>query len=98
VRAHADTATWNDIGELRSYARANWAWLGLRGLKSWVAPDAYVSPGATLTNAVIGAGACIDAPRQFENVIVWPGARVDRSVRDGVVMDSGDIVALPTNA
>jgi hypothetical protein len=95
VRVHEQTLAWQDIGDLRGYARANWDWLGLRGLKSWVASSANVSVGAELRSAVVGAGACIETQGTLERVIVWPHARVERPLSDAVVMDNGDIVPLP---
>jgi mannose-1-phosphate guanylyltransferase len=95
VRAHEQTVVWDDIGDVQSYARANWDWLGLRGLKSWVASSANVSAGAELRSAVVGAGASVETQGTLERVIVWPGARVDRPLSDAVVMDNGDIVPLP---
>jgi mannose-1-phosphate guanylyltransferase len=95
VRAHFDNAVWLDVGQLSAYAQANWQWLSARGLRSWVAPEASVCDGSNLTDVIVGSGASIRALGSFRRVIAWPGARIDREVRDCIVMDNGQIVALP---
>ncbi len=94
IRAHFDGTDWQDIGEPRSYANANWKWLAARGQRSWVSASAAVSSSATLSDVIVGAGASIEAAGAFERVIVWPGATLTEVVNDCVVMGDGAIVSL----
>jgi len=94
VRAHFDATVWSDVGSLSAYAQANWQWLSARRLPSWVASDASVCDGARLTDVILGSGASIGSPGLFQRVVAWPGARVTREVRDCIVMDDGQVVAL----
>jgi mannose-1-phosphate guanylyltransferase len=94
VRAHFDTTVWSDVGELKAYAQANWAWLSVRNLSSWVAPDASICDGARLTEVVMGSGTSIEAVGSFQRVIAWPGARLTQELSDCIVLDDGQVVAL----
>jgi len=95
VRTHFDAALWLDVGKLSAYAQANWQWLAARSVHSWVAPDASVCEGARLTDVILGSGASIGSPGSFRRVIAWPGARITGEISDCIVMDDGQIVALP---
>ena len=93
VRAHFDATVWLDVGELKGYAQANWAWLSARNLRSWLAPDASVCNGARLTEVIMGSGTSIEAVGSFRRVIAWPGARLTQELSDCIVLDDGQIVA-----
>jgi mannose-1-phosphate guanylyltransferase len=94
IRAHFDPGTWTDIGEIRTYVGANWAWLSARKVTAWMAADSRVSAGASLTNAIIGSGASVETKGPLNRVIVWPGALVTSPMNDCIVMAGGQIVSI----
>ncbi len=94
IQAVFGTSTWADIGQIHAYARANWAWLSVRNLTSWVAPDAQIRTGTRLIDTIIGSGASIETIGPLSKVIVWPGALVTEPLTDCIVMRSGQIVPI----
>jgi mannose-1-phosphate guanylyltransferase len=78
-----------DVGDLRTYAEANAAWLGLRGTNAWVHPTARVAPGVRVVRSVVGAGAVVDGEGTLERTVVWPGARATAPHADAVVTRDG---------
>jgi mannose-1-phosphate guanylyltransferase len=95
-------APWSDLGDLRAYVAANFAWLASqltvepRGLApapgSWVAPDVTLPPGVALEGSLIGAGATLSGAGTLVQVIAWPGARVVAPLSRAVVLGSGRVV------
>jgi mannose-1-phosphate guanylyltransferase len=94
IKAHVDSASWTDIGEIRAYASANWAWLSARNLRSWTASDARVRRGANLVDTIVGSGASIETTGPLSKVIVWPGALVTEPMNDCIVMAGGRVVPI----
>jgi mannose-1-phosphate guanylyltransferase len=86
--------TFADIGSLRSYAEANFAWLrvwaaeqGLGVAASYVAKTASV--GTELDSCIIGEGAHVEAHVALRRCIVWPGTRVTGPAYDCVLTPAG---------
>ena len=71
-----DGVAWHDIGTLKDYADANFAWLAKSGGEAFVGEGATVANGVTLRRCIVGRGACIEGEGVLERCIVWPGARV----------------------
>ncbi len=56
--------------------KANAAWLGERGLRSFAHPGAEVGPGAELENSVAARGSFVGAGARVKDSVVFPGGRV----------------------
>lgn len=54
----------------------------------WIGEGAEIAPGAVLEDVVVGPGAQV-ADVQLVRTVVWDGTRVERSLTDAVVHDSG---------
>jgi len=97
LRAGAKLATFRhdgpffDVGSPRSYLAANLAWLEQRGLRSWVGPGATVREGVTMSRAIVGAGAHVEA--SVDAVVVLPGASVHVPTARTIVAPSATIDA-----
>ena len=80
LAAHLWEGPFFDIGTPRTYLAANLAWAAARGLSAWLHPTARVAPGVVVRDAVIGAGATVNASGggdcALERCVVWPGASV----------------------
>ena len=94
LRAHLWEGPFFDIGTLRSYLDANFAWAAARGLAGWVAPGARVAPGVELRQAIVGAGAVVAGTGALERCVVWPGASVEAPAADAVAAP-GHLVRMP---
>ena len=94
IRVVFDHTDWIDIGEIGTYANANWRWLRTRNLEFWVSPGAQVHAGANLDEVIVGGGASIEVAGSFRRVIVWPGARVTSAMNNCVVVADGEAVPI----
>ncbi len=70
------TVEWSDIGRLRDYEAACFAWLARRGDGSFVDEGAEVASGVELRGSIVGRGARVGGEGVVERCIVWPGATV----------------------
>jgi mannose-1-phosphate guanylyltransferase len=102
VSAVVDAAPWRDLGTLESYLEANldlaagrlpWASLAVSD-GSLVHGPAQVDASATVRSSVVGARAVVDRGVTLDRVVVWDGARVERSVSNAVVTPNG-VVPVP---
>lgn len=75
---------------------ANLHALALSGQANWVAPDARVEEGATLSNAVVLARARVARGAHLERVLVLPGEHVPAGAHREVVFAGGE--AIPARA
>lgn len=80
---------WQDIGTLRDYRAANFAWLDTRAIASHVAPDAHVAAGVTLERSIIGAGARVEGTGAVVRSLVWPGVQATAPLVDVVASPAG---------
>lgn len=87
LASHVITEPFFDIGSVASYAAANRAWLGARGVGSWRAPDAIAS--ARVDGSIVGAGAHVEA--DAVRCVVWPGTRVRERVEGAIVTPYGTV-------
>ncbi len=92
-------APWSDLGDLRQYVAANFAWLDARTQSSiltthhsWTAPGVVTPPNLTVERCLIGAGASLAGAGRLTDVIAWPGARVVAPLTRAVVLGSGRVV------
>lgn len=99
VRGLVTSGYWNDLGTPDRYLAANLdvaagrVPLGRFGLAQPppVAPDAVVEPGASVGEAVVGAGCRVPAGARLERAVLWPGTALapGEVVRDAVA--AGDL-------
>ncbi len=89
---------WLDLGTPRVYRDAHLDVLdgrrelhGIAAGPAWIDPSVTIADGATISHAVIGAGATVAAVH-VERSVVWPGARVEQAVRDAIVLPDGRVV------
>jgi mannose-1-phosphate guanylyltransferase len=73
----------SDIGSVRAYAEANFAWLTRQGTPSYLHSSASLHEHGELQSSIVGAGAQVLAPLQ--RCIVWPNTRVDGPGYDCIV-------------
>lgn len=102
IMAFVDRGNLRDVGmSLAHYLEANLAlatgvttWPGIEPSAGGVvaAPSAQLAPGVTLRETVVGADAQIGAGVSLERCVVWPGARVERSLREAIVLSDGLVV------
>ena len=93
VAGFVDPGPWLDLGTPRAYLEANLdlaagrlAWPGIEGRSgSLVHPAARVSPTASLSEVVVGAGAVIGDAVRLERAVVWDGVEVRASGREVVL-------------
>jgi dTDP-glucose pyrophosphorylase len=80
-----DILTWDtNLTEPRDLLQCSAHWLRQQGRQEWVAPDAEVEAGIERTQTVVGAGARVAGAgppgrASLEEVIVFPGARLEVS-------------------
>jgi mannose-1-phosphate guanylyltransferase len=90
------SGAWTDLGDLRSYVAANFAWLDAQWTaatqRSWVGVGASLAPGVSLQRCVVGAGAKVLGAGVVSEVIAWPGAVLSAPLSRAVVLGSGRIV------
>jgi NDP-sugar pyrophosphorylase family protein len=86
----AGDVEWHDIGTLRDYEAACFAWLALRG-ESFVDAGVTVPRDVTLTGAIVGKGASVVGSGVIERCVVWPGATVTAPCRSAVVTPWGTV-------
>lgn len=84
--------SWEDIGSVSAYLRANARWLSDSGRGSHVGPGARVSPGIELRGSVVGEGAEIEGEGVVEGCVIWPGARATGPLTRAVVTTAGLLV------
>lgn len=75
--AHLSEGPFFDIGDLASYAAANFAWL--EGNDAWTAPTALVHPGCQLRRTLVGDRARVHEGVSLAECIVWPDTVVRTS-------------------
>jgi mannose-1-phosphate guanylyltransferase len=83
---------WWDIGTLASYRAANFAWLGARGVRSFVGAGARVGAIA-IEASIVGDGAIVEGTGTLARCIVWPGAHVTAPLTDAIVSGEGVVVS-----
>jgi NDP-sugar pyrophosphorylase family protein len=67
--------SWDEVGSVESYLRANLGWLGAhhnREGASFLAPDARLSHGVQLERSVVGAGARVAGEGVISECVIWP--------------------------
>ena len=74
IRGLETDLPWHDLGTPRRYLEAVLAWSG----GGWVAPDARVATGATVSGSVIEAGAAIEDGALVEEAVVMAGSTIPR--------------------
>lgn len=87
-------APWSDLGDLKEYVAANFAWLAQSGASSFVAPQVECAPGVDVQRSVIGVGAKLLGAGAVTDVIAWPGASFTAPLSRSVVLGSGLVVPL----
>lgn len=94
VAGHVDDTPWRDLGTPAAYLEANldlasgrarWPSIAPDPEGNLVHPEARVEPGASLREAVVGAGATVRAAARVRRAVVWDGAEVGGEVADAVV-------------
>jgi NDP-sugar pyrophosphorylase family protein len=93
---------WTDLGDLRQYVSANFAWLdshlaarpqsSILSPQSWTAADVTIPPNVVLDRCLIGARATLTGAGRLNQVIAWPGAPVVAPLSRAVVLTSGRVV------
>src|SRR5262249_40138593 len=96
VMAYFDPGSFRDVGmSLAHYLEANLTlatgrtpWWGIDGDDAGVlcAPSAQLGSGVVLQETVVGARAQIAPGVRLERCVVWPGAHVDASLREAIVL------------
>jgi len=87
----APDVEWRDIGTLRDYEAACFAWLDGSGRRAFVSPGAHVAAGAEVRGSIVGAGARVEGEGLVERCVVWPDATVTAPCRDAVVTPWGAV-------
>jgi mannose-1-phosphate guanylyltransferase len=101
-------APWTDLGDLRHYVLANFAWLDAHLAarhppstltpQSWTAAGVTVPSGITLERCLVGFGASLTGRGRLVEVIAWPGAPVVAPLSRAVVLTSGRVVLFDESA
>lgn len=96
------TAPWSDLGDLKEYVAANFAWLdahvssrsqsSVHTPHNWMAPGVGTPPAVTLERCLIGSEATLSGSGSLREVIAWPGAPVVAPLERAVVLTSGRVV------
>jgi mannose-1-phosphate guanylyltransferase len=96
------TAPWSDLGDLKAYVAANFAWLdsflaslhqsSIINHQSWMAPGVSVPPTIRVERSLLGSGATLSGSGALREVIAWPGAPVVAPLERAVVLTSGRVV------
>ncbi len=76
IATYSLDSPWHDIGDARGLWKANLDWLRRRAAAEWVGLAAEVSPLATLSRALVGAGGSVSGAGPVEDCIVLPGAHL----------------------
>jgi NDP-sugar pyrophosphorylase family protein len=95
IQALDERSPWIDIGDLVSYARANFDWLNANSMKQWASPSAEIDPGVELRESIVGHGATINGSGLLYRAIIWPKAHLDTLLTDVVVTRHGRVVPIP---
>ena len=114
VRTIPSPAPWSDLGDLRQYVAANFAWLdallasrvstSILNPQSSILPESWTAPGETtpagisLERCLIGSGVNISGKGSLTEVIAWPGAPVVAPLERAVVLTSGRVVPFDETA
>ncbi len=85
---------WSDLGDLREYVAASFAWLARRGATSFCGRGVEQSSGVRLERSVIGVGAKLLGEGEVTDVIAWPGASLTAPLSRAVVLGSGLVVPM----
>lgn len=89
VRTFRAALTWDDIGSVEAYLRANRRWLAAEGRRSFAGEGAVIGPCVELIDSVVGAGAIVTGAGRLEGCVVWPGARAAAPLSGAVVTAEG---------
>lgn len=81
--------TWDDIGSVESYLRANERWLAATGKGAFIGEGAVIGPGVEVIGSVIGAGAVVGGEGKIEGCVVWPSARLNAPLARTVITTEG---------
>ncbi|HEX2869687.1 MAG TPA: sugar phosphate nucleotidyltransferase [Polyangiaceae bacterium] len=104
------TAPWSDLGDIKEYVAANFAWLdaqvssrshaqsSILNPQSWTAPGVSVPPAIRVERSLLGSGATLSGSGRLREVIVWPGAPVQAPLERAVVLSSGRVVRFDETA
>ena len=101
-------APWTDLGDLRQYVSANFAWLdahlsarpqsSILNSQSWTAAGITTPSAITLERCLVGSGASLTGRGRLAEVIAWPGAVVVAPLSRAVVLTSGRVVPFDETA
>jgi mannose-1-phosphate guanylyltransferase len=86
--------TWEDIGSVEAYLRANARWLRDAARSSFIAENTTIAPGIALSGSVIGEGATVTGEGLLEDCVVWPGATA-RAPASRTVFTTKGLIAHP---
>lgn len=89
VRAVTVDVTWDDIGSVEAYLRANTRWLAATGREAYFGEGAVIDSGVQVIGSVIGAGAVVRGEGAIEGCVVWPGATATAPLARTVVTTEG---------
>jgi len=95
IQSQLERAAWLDIGNLASYARANFDWLREQSLSAWADPASEISDQVSMNEAIVGCGALVGGQGPLRRVIIWPSAHLDAPLCNSIVMASGLVVPIP---
>ncbi len=90
-----EPSPWLDIGNLASYARANFDWLHENALNHWAGSNAHVGTQVDLQESIVGQGASIHGSGVLSRAIIWPMAHLDTPRSDAIVTTRGVVVPIP---
>jgi mannose-1-phosphate guanylyltransferase len=101
-------APWSDLGDLKEYVAANFAWLdaflaslpqsSILNPQSWTAPGVSLPPAIAVERCLLGSGANLSGSGTLREVIAWPGAPVVAPLQRAVVLTSGRVVPFDETA
>lgn len=102
------TAPWSDLGDLKAYVAANFAWLdsflasapqsSILNPRSWTAPGVSRPPDITVERSLLGSGVTLSGSGTLREVIAWPGAPLVAPLQRAVVLSSGRVVRFDETA
>ncbi|MEY4580898.1 MAG: hypothetical protein RL701_5601 [Pseudomonadota bacterium] len=108
VLAYVDSGHFRDVGmspwhyleanlELAS-GRVRWPGIDPNANGVLLATTARVPADAVLRNCVVGADTQLAAGIELDRCVIWPGARVDRSYSNTVILPNHEAIAIHPNA
>jgi mannose-1-phosphate guanylyltransferase len=90
-----EQSPWIDVGDMASYARANFDWLKKNAIEHWTSPTATVDDRVQLRETIVGQEARIDGSGLLRRAIIWPKAHLDTPCSDVIVTRPGVVVPIP---